>query len=217
MRKLETLSSIAVPLLEEDVDTDAILPAQFLLLLDKKGLGKHLFHERRQRQPGKPIFVLDESQYEAAEILVAGARFGIGSSREHAVWALVDFGIRCIIAPSFGDIFYANCFKNGILPIRLGTEAHKSVLAAAIRADTLTIDVEAQEILLPKPDQICFDLDPHRKRSLLLGLDEIDSIVCEDEDDIDDFEKKQRINTPWLYLTEEQRTFLSEAQIRNPQ
>jgi 3-isopropylmalate/(R)-2-methylmalate dehydratase small subunit len=200
MQKFTTLTSIAAPLPEADVDTDMIFPARFLLLLDKAGLGKHLFHERRYKEGRLTDFVLNTPPCDRAQILVAGANFGSGSSREHAVWALSDFGIRCVIAPSFGEIFYANCFKNGVLAIVLATEEHTRVMDVASRAGTLAVDLDSQSIALPDGQSIGFELDPYKRRSLLLGLDEIGGILADDADDIAAYEHHQRGLYPWLQL-----------------
>ena len=201
MQKFERLSSVAAFLSETDVDTDIIFPARFLLLLDKAGLGRHLFHERRHKPDGGLTdFILNRPPYDAAQILVAGANFGSGSSREQAVWALADFGIRCVIAPSFGEIFYNNCFKNGVLPIILSPEQNAAVMAAAEAGGTISVDLEAQQITLPDGAAIEFDVNPFRRNALLQGLDEIGVILAEDADDITAFEAEQRRRAPWLYL-----------------
>lgn len=201
MEKFVRVESIAAPLPEADIDTDVIFPARFLLILDKAGLGKHLFHERRYRLSGQLTdFVLNRPPFDKAKILVAGANFGSGSSREQAVWALSDFGIRCVIAPSFGEIFYGNCFKNGVLPIILLPEAHERAMRAAKSGGTLVVDLEATAIRLPEGPPINFDIDPSRRRALLLGLDEIGAILRDDADDIAAFERRQRESAPWLHL-----------------
>lgn len=201
MEKFTTLTSVAAPLAEADVDTDIIFPARFLLLLDKAGLGKHLFHERRYAPDGSATgFVLNTPPFDAAKILVADANFGSGSSREQAVWALADFGIRCVIAPSFGEIFYANCFKNGVLPIALGPAMHEKVMLGARTGEPITIDLEAQTIGLPNGPIVPFDIDPYRRGALMAGLDEIGGILAEDAADIAAFEARQRREQPWLQL-----------------
>ncbi|SMQ75605.1 3-isopropylmalate/(R)-2-methylmalate dehydratase small subunit [Devosia lucknowensis] len=201
MEKFVTLTSVAAPLPEADVDTDIIFPARFLLLLDKIGLGKHLFHERRHRPDGTSTdFVLNIAPFNAAKILVADANFGSGSSREQAVWALADFGIRCVIAPSFGEIFYSNCFKNGVLPIVITGEAHANALLAAGSGEPFTIDLERQLVILPNGPSLYFEIDPYRKKALMLGLDEIGGILAEDANDIAAFEKRLRASQPWLFL-----------------
>jgi 3-isopropylmalate/(R)-2-methylmalate dehydratase small subunit len=201
MEKFTRLQSVAAPLPEADVDTDIIFPARFLLLLDKAGLGKHLFHERRHAPDGTSTdFVLNSAPFDEAKILVADANFGSGSSREQAVWALADFGIRCVIAPSFGEIFYNNCFKNGVLPIVVTGERHADVMAAARSGGDFVIDLEAQTILLPNGPAMPFEVDPYRRRALLLGLDEVGTILSDDADAIAAFEQRQRREAPWLQL-----------------
>ena len=205
MERFDTLTSVAAPLPETHLDTDVIFPARFLLLPDKKGLGEQLFNERRANRDGDgPRFVLDTPPWNVARILVTGRAFGTGSSREQAVWALADFGIRCVIAPSFGEIFFANCFKNGMLPIVLDEAEHVAVMAEADAARPLTIDLEAQQIRFEDGRSIAFAIEPHRKRTLLLGLDEIGLILGDDIADIHDFETRQRKTRPWLHLTREQ-------------
>lgn len=201
MQKFTKITSPAAALREADVDTDVIFPARFLLLLDKAGLGKHLFHERRHGRDGtRTDFVLNTPPFDGAEILVAGANFGSGSSREQAVWALTDFGIRCVIAPSFGEIFYSNCFKNGALPLVIQGDAHERVMQAAESGQALTVDLEAQSVLLPDGEIIGFEIDPYRRRTLMLGLDEIGSILADDAADIAAFEANHRSSQPWLFL-----------------
>jgi len=205
MHKFTILTSIAAPLRETHLDTDVIFPARFLLLPDKKGLGEQLFNERRTNRTGEgPRFVLDTPPFDRAQILVTGKAFGTGSSREQAVWALADFGIRCVIAPSFGEIFFANCVKNGVLAIVLDETTHETVMKEAESCRPLTIDLEAARIRFEDGTTLAFDIDPHRKRTLLEGLDEIGLILTDDGDDIAAFEARQRAEKPWLYLTEDQ-------------
>ncbi len=205
MQKFTTLDSVAAPLPETHLDTDVIFPARFLLLPDKKGLGEQLFNERRTNRTGDgPRFVLDTPPFDRAQILVAGKAFGTGSSREQAVWALADFGIRCVIAPSFGEIFFANCVKNGVLTIELSELDHEAVMREAQSARSIVVDLPLQQIRFADGSIIGFDIDPHRKRTLLLGLDEIGLILTDDAEDIAAFEKRQRAAKPWLYLTKEQ-------------
>lgn len=212
MEKFTTLTSVAAPLPETHLDTDVIFPARFLLLPDKKGLGEQLFNERRTNRTGEgPRFVLDTPPYDRARILVAGKAFGTGSSREQAVWALADFGIRCVIAPSFGEIFFSNCFKNGVLPIVFDEAAHAEVIAEAEARRKLTVDLEAQEVRFDDGRGIAFDIDPHRKRTLLLGLDEIGLILADDAADIAAFEALQREQRPWLYLTPGQLAYFDDT------
>ena len=216
MIAFETLTAVAAPFPESDIDTDVIFPARFLLLLDKAGLGKLLFHERRfvGGQP-RPEFVLNRPPFDAARILVAGRNFGSGSSREQAVWALADFGIRCVVAPSFGEIFFANCFKNGVLPVVLPPEHHAKVLEAAQGGQAVTVDLEAQTIRASGENEpIAFDVDPHRKRSLLLGLDEIGAILADAAEDIARVAAWHRARSPWLHLDDDVRAVLRDAEPR---
>lgn len=215
MREFSSLTSVAAPIPDADVDTDVIFPARFLLLTDKKGLGKHLFHERRHNATNSEPFIIDQAPYDKAEILVTGPRFGVGSSREQAVWALADFGIRCVIAPSFGEIFFANCFKNGILPIVLGGAIHNAVMQLAHDGQPLTVDLERQCITTPDGKNIAFDVDPHRRRALMLGLDETGAILADDADDIAAFEHQQKQTAPWLYLTNEQLSTFARSDADN--
>lgn len=205
-----SVTSVAAPLPESDIDTDIIFPARFLLLLDRKGLGKHLFHERRNNKDGK-TFVLDTPPWTEAKILVAQSNFGTGSSREHAVWSLGDFGIRCVIAENFGEIFYANCFKNGTLPVVAKGEEHAAIMAEAQAGREITVDLETQSVILSDGRKIGFEIEPHRKRSLLLGLDEIGAILAEDEPSITAFEERHRDSKPWLFLTREQLAYFSDT------
>ena len=200
MRSFVSLTGIAAPLPESDVDTDVIFPARFLLLLDRQGLGRCLFHERRHSSSGGEPFILSRAPFDKAEILVAGRNFGCGSSREQAVWALADFGIRCIIAPSFGEIFHTNCFRNGVLAITLDDAQHRDAIAAAATGKPITVHLDAQLIHLAEGRTIAFDIDLHRRRALLLGLDQIGAILADDTADIAAFEKHQRSAAPWLYL-----------------
>ena len=196
------LVSIAAPLPESDIDTDVIFPARFLLLLDRRGLAVHLFHERRGAA-GEP-FVLDRPPFDRAQILVAGANFGCGSSREQAVWALADFGLRAIVAPSFGEIFQANCFRNGVLPVTLEINAHRVVIEAAGSGEPLEISLARQSIRLCNGQAFAFAVDPGRRRDLMLGRDEIGAILADDADDIAAFERGRKTSSPWLKLNEDQ-------------
>ncbi|MCA3561624.1 MAG: 3-isopropylmalate dehydratase small subunit [Aestuariivirga sp.] len=201
MQKFETLTGVAAPLNIVNIDTDMIIPKQFLKTIKRTGLGKSLFFEMRYTQDGNelPEFVLNQPAYRKAEILVAGDNFGCGSSREHAPWALLDFGIRCVISTSFADIFYNNCFKNGILPIKVSPEDLKKLMDDAGRGAnaTMTIDLPNQEIRGPDGGTITFDIDPFRKHCLLNGLDDI-GLSLEKASSIDAFEKKQAASQPWL-------------------
>src|SRR5689334_23043235 len=201
MQKFTTLTGVAAPLPMINVDTDMIIPKLHLKTIKRTGLGKALFEEMRYTTDGKeiPDFVLNRPAYRKAQILVAGDNFGCGSSREHAPWALLDFGIRCVISTSFADIFYNNCFKNGILPIKVTPEDLKKLLDDAERGAnaTLSIDLERQEIRGPDGGCITFDIDPFRKHCLLNGLDDI-GLTLEKADDINAFERRQSENRSWL-------------------
>jgi 3-isopropylmalate/(R)-2-methylmalate dehydratase small subunit len=200
MQKFDTLTGVAAPLNIVNIDTDMIIPKQFLKTIKRTGLGKSLFFEMRYTQEGQelPAFVLNRPAYRKAEILVTGDNFGCGSSREHAPWALLDFGIRCVISTSFADIFYNNCFKNGILPIVVSPDDLKKLMDDAERGAnaTLTIDLPNQEIRGPDGGKISFDLDPFRKHCLLLGLDDI-GLTLEKAASIDAFEAKTGAERPW--------------------
>jgi 3-isopropylmalate/(R)-2-methylmalate dehydratase small subunit len=202
MQKFTTLRGVAAPLPMINVDTDMIIPKQFLKTIKRTGLGKNLFDELRYETDGreKPDFVLNQPAYRKAQILVAGENFGCGSSREHAPWALLDFGIRCVIATSFADIFYNNCFKNGILPIRLPQSDVDLLMDDAKRGSNaiVTVDLEKQEITGPDGGLIHFDIEPFRKHCLLNGLDDI-GLTLEKAGDIDSFEQRDRLTRPWLY------------------
>ena len=201
MQKFDVLNGVAAPLNIVNVDTDMIIPKQFLKTIKRTGLGKSLFYEMRFTQEGKELadFVLNKPAYRKAEILVAGDNFGCGSSREHAPWALLDFGIRCVISTSFADIFYNNCFKNGILPIKVTPEQLKLLMDDASRGSnaTLSIDLPAQEIKGPDGGTIKFEIDAFRKHCLLNGLDDI-GLTMEKEKSITAFEKKNTESHSWL-------------------
>jgi 3-isopropylmalate/(R)-2-methylmalate dehydratase small subunit len=201
MEKFTKLTATAAPLPMVNVDTDKIIPKQFLKTIARTGLARGLFYDLRYDEAGnpKPGFVLDQPAYAGARILVTGENFGCGSSREHAPWALLDAGIRCVIAPSFADIFYNNCFKNGILPIVLPQEQVDLLMDDAERGANavLTVDLEAQTITGPDGGCVSFEIDPFRKRCLLEGLDEI-GLTLEKAGRIDDFEESRRATQPWL-------------------
>ena len=201
MDKFTKLTGVAAPLPMINVDTDAIIPKQFLKTIKRTGLGKHLFSELRYDDNGKekPDFVLNKPAYRKAVILVAGDNFGCGSSREHAPWALLDFGIRAVISTSFGDIFFNNCFKNGILPIKVSPEELEKLFDDAERGAnaTLTVDLDRQEIRGPDGGTIRFEVDPHRKHCLLHGLDDI-GLTLEKRPKIKDYEEKAKTERPWL-------------------
>ncbi len=201
MESFTRLTGVAAPLPITNVDTDMIIPKQFLKTIKRSGLGKALFYEMRYNEDGSenPDFVLNRPQYRNAQILIAGDNFGCGSSREHAPWALLDFGIRAIVSTSFADIFYSNCFKNGILPIVLPKEDVDRLMEDAERGAnaTITIDLEKQEITGPDGGVIRFDIDPFRKRCLLEGLDDI-GLTLQKIDKIEAFENRQKEEFPWL-------------------
>jgi 3-isopropylmalate/(R)-2-methylmalate dehydratase small subunit len=202
MDKFTVLTGVAAPLPIRNVDTDMIIPKQFLKTIKRTGLGKSLFYEMRyDPATGNEIsdFVLNKPQYRKATILVAGENFGCGSSREHAPWALLDFGIRCVIAPDFADIFYNNCFQNGILPIKLPQAEVDKLMDDAGRGSnaTLTVDLESQEIRGPDGGVIKFDIDPFRKHCLLNGLDAI-GLTLEKKQSIEKFEQSAATARPWL-------------------
>jgi 3-isopropylmalate/(R)-2-methylmalate dehydratase small subunit len=200
MEKFTTLTGIAAHLPMINVDTDMIIPKQYLKTIARTGLGEGLFAELRYDEAGErlPDFVLHNHPYTEAQILIAGDNFGCGSSREHAPWALLDFGFRCIVAPSFADIFYNNCFKNGILPVVLPqSEIDKLIDDASRGANAvMTVDLEAQEIRGPDGGSIPFDVDPHRKRCLMEGLDDI-ALTIEKADAIEAFEQETGTSRPW--------------------
>ena len=199
MDKFTTLTAVAAPMPIINIDTDMIIPKQYLKTIKRTGLGTGLFSEMRYREDGSenPDFVLNQLAYRNAKILVAGDNFGCGSSREHAPWALLDFGIRCVISTSFADIFYNNCFQNGILPIKVSPEDLEKLFDDASRGSnaTLTIDLENQEIRGPDGGAVKFDIDPFRKHCMLNGLDGI-GLTMEKAASIDSFEKKLA-ERPW--------------------
>ena len=200
MEKFTVLNGVAAPLKQINVDTDKIIPKQYLKTIKRTGLGKGLFAEMRYKDDGSenPDFVLNKSAYRNAKILVAGDNFGCGSSREHAPWALLDFGIRCVISTSFADIFYNNCFQNGILPIRVAQDDLDKLFDDAERGAnaTLTVDLAAQEIRGPDGGTIKFEIDPFRKHCLLNGLDDI-GLTMEKAPKIKTFEKAAAEKRPW--------------------
>jgi len=201
MEKFTKLTAVAAPLPMVNVDTDKIIPKQFLKTIARTGLSKGLFFEMRFDEDGNPKegFVLDQPAYQNAQILVTGENFGCGSSREHAPWALLDAGIRCIVAPSFADIFYNNCFKNGILPIALPQEQVDLLMDDANRGANavVTVDLESQTITGPDGGEISFEIDPFRKHCLLNGLDDIGQTLQE-EKKIEAYEEKRNLTQPWL-------------------
>ena len=199
MDKFDKLTATAAPLPLVNIDTDMIIPKQFLKTIKRTGLSEGLFFELRTDEDGNAKdFVLDQPAYKDAQILVTGDNFGCGSSREHAPWALLDAGIRCIIAPSFADIFYNNCFKNGILPIALPQEQVDLLMDDAGRGSNavVTVDLEKQEITGPDGGTISFEIDAFRKHCLLNGLDDIGLTMAKGEK-IDSFEERRKLSQPW--------------------
>ncbi len=200
MQKFDVLTGVAAPLPILNIDTDMIIPKQYLKTIKRTGLGKGLFSEMRYREDGSenPDFVLNKDAWRKAEILVAGDNFGCGSSREHAPWALLDFGIRCVISTSFADIFYNNCFKNGILPIVVSPEDLKKLMDDAERGSnaTLTVDLVNQVIKGPDGGEVSFDIDPFKKHCLLNGLDDI-GLTLEKAPEIAAFEAQNATVRPW--------------------
>jgi 3-isopropylmalate/(R)-2-methylmalate dehydratase small subunit len=203
MQPFTTLTAIAAPLPMVNVDTDKIIPARWLKTIKRTGLGGALFETLRYRDDGSenPEFVLNREPYRGAQILIADQNFGCGSSREHAPWALLDFGIRSVIAPSFADIFFNNCFKNGILPVVLPKEQVDILMREASAAEdpTFTVDLEKQEVRRPTGNEaFAFEVDPFRKHCLLNGLDDV-GLTMQKAPKIDDFEVRQRASQSWLY------------------
>ena len=201
MKKFDQLTGVAAPLNILNIDTDMIIPKQFLKTIKRSGLGANLFDEMRFTQDGEEIadFVLNREPYRGAEIIVAGDNFGCGASREHAPWALLDFGIRCVISTSFADIFYNNCFKNGILPITVSADDRDALMADAADVENpeLSIDLETQTIRRPNGVGVSFEIDPFRKQCLLEGLDDI-GLTLEKGGSIDSFEATRADVQPWL-------------------
>ena len=201
MDKFDKLTGVAAPMNMINVDTDMIIPKNFLKTINRSGLGKNLFDEMRYDRDGNenPDFILNKSAYRQAKIIVAGDNFGCGSSREHAPWALLDFGIRCVISTSFADIFYNNCFKNGILPIKVTKEQLDDLMDDAERGSnaTLTIDLESQTIQGPDGGEVKFEIDEFKKHLLLNGLDEV-GLTLQKSNKVDSFEAQQNASQPWL-------------------
>ena len=198
MKKFTTLNAIAAPLPLQNIDTDMIIPKQFLKTIKREGLKEGLFYEMRYTVEGKKIedFVLHKEPYTHAKIVVALENFGCGSSREHAPWALADFGITCVIAPSFADIFYNNCFKNGILPVTLPREQVDALMQAAAGGQQITVDLPSQTVRAGN-HEFKFTLDPFRKHCLLNGLDDI-GLTLEKKDSIAAYETKRATEQPWM-------------------
>ena len=201
MEKFTQLTAIAAPMPLINIDTDMIIPKQFLKTIKRSGLGVHAFYEMRYDEAGQENadFVLNQPQYRAAEILVAGDNFGCGSSREHAPWAILDFGIRCVISTSFADIFYNNCFKNGILPIVVSEEELALLMGDAEKGSNarMSVDLEAQTVTTSDGVEVAFDIDPFRKHCLLNGLDDI-GLTLEKSGAIDAFESQAAQARPWV-------------------
>ena len=201
MQKFEKLQGVAAPMEIMNIDTDMIIPKQFLKTIKRSGLGANLFHEMRFDNDGNEIadFILNQPSYRSAEIIVAGDNFGCGSSREHAPWALLDFGVRCVISTSFADIFYNNCFKNGILPIKVSAEERDALMADAKDSENpeLSVDLVAQTITRPNGPVVSFEIDPFRKQCLLDGLDDI-GLTLAKEETITDYEDARKQTHPWL-------------------
>ena len=200
MDKFTVLEGVAAPMRVINVDTDMIIPKQYLKTIKRTGLGKGLFSEQRYKDDGSenPDFVLNKPAYRNAKVIVAGDNFGCGSSREHAPWALADYGIRCVISTSFGDIFYNNCFKNGLLPIRVSPEDLEKLFDDADRGanSTLTVDLEKQEIRGPDGGVVKFEIDAFRKHCLLNGLDDI-GLTQQKRSKIVGYEQKAHEARPW--------------------
>jgi len=199
MKKFDTLESIPAYLPIVNIDTDMIIPKQFLKTIKRTGLGKNLFFEMRYDETGKEIenFILNNEPYTNSKILIAGKNFGCGSSREHAPWALLDFGITCVISSSYADIFYNNCFKNGILPITISEEQTKQISEYSSRKEKILIDLKDQKIVFGN-NEIKFELDEFKKKCLIEGLDDI-ALSLEKSDKIDSFEKKLKSSKPWIF------------------
>ena len=199
MQKFNTLKSIPAYLPIVNIDTDMIIPKQFLKTIKRTGLGKNLFFEMRYDDQGKEIndFVLNKTPYNKSKILIAGKNFGCGSSREHAPWALLDFGITCVISSSYADIFYNNCFKNGILPIVIDEEQIKQISEYSLRKEEIEVDLVNEKIKFGN-NEISFEIDPFKKKCLLEGLDDI-ALSLEKTDKIISFEKKLKDSKPWIF------------------
>jgi len=198
MEKFNILKGIPANLPMVNVDTDMIIPKQFLKTIKRTGLGKSLFFEMRYNEAGKKIqeFVLNKEPYNNSSILLTGKNFGCGSSREHAPWALLDFGIKCIISPSFADIFYNNCFKNGMLPIILNKKKIEELIQCSERRENVEVNLAKQEIIFGNK-RIKFEIDPFKKKCLLNGLDDI-ALSLEKSEEISSYEKMLKKNKPWV-------------------
>ena len=199
MKKFTSLKSIPAYLPIVNIDTDMIIPKQFLKTIKRTGLGKNLFHEMRYLDNGKDIkdFVLNKKPFNNSKILIAGNNFGCGSSREHAPWALLDFGITCVISSSYADIFYNNCFKNGILPIVLDEEKIKDLSEYSNREEEIEVNLKDQKIIYGN-NELRFEIDPFKKKCLIEGLDDI-ALSLEKSSHINEFEKKIKFSKPWIF------------------
>ena len=200
MQKFDHLTGPAAPMPMANIDTDQIIPKQFLKTVEREGLAKGLFYDLRFDGEGKvkPDFVLNRAEYKGAGVLVAGDNFGCGSSREHAPWALMDFGIRCVVSTSFADIFYNNCFQNGLLPVVLPAEQVQALMEEAKGGNHLvTVDLEDQTVVSPSGRKFAFEIDPQRKEKMLKGLDAIGETL-QMAADIDTYEMKRALDRPWL-------------------
>ena len=199
MKKFNSLTSIPAYLPIVNIDTDMIIPKQFLKTIKRTGLGKNLFFEMRYDDNGNEIkdFILNQESYNQSKILIAGKNFGCGSSREHAPWALLDFGITCVISSSYADIFYSNCFKNGILPIILPEEKIKELSEYSKRKEEISIGLKEEKIIFGN-NEVKFDIDPFKKKCLLEGLDDI-ALSLAKKDKINNFEKNLKDNKPWIF------------------
>ena len=200
MQPFTRLDAKAAPLDIDNLDTDQIIPKQFLKTVEREGLGKGLFYDLRFDEAGapKPDFVLNDARYAGAGVLIAGDNFGCGSSREHAPWALLDYGLRCVVAPSFADIFYNNCFQNGLLPVALPEDQVRALMAEAKGGNhVFSIDLESQTVTAPSGAAFRFEIDPGRKEKLLKGLDAIGETL-QAAPSIDTFEQRQALQKPWL-------------------
>jgi len=199
MKKFTSLKSIPAYLPIVNIDTDMIIPKQFLKTIKRTGLGKNLFHEMRYLDNGKDIkdFVLNKKPFNHSKILIAGNNFGCGSSREHAPWALLDFGITCVISSSYADIFYNNCFKNGILPIVLDEEKIKDLSEYSNREEEIEVNLKDQKIIYGN-NELSFEIDPFKKKCLIEGLDDI-ALSLEKSSHINEFEKKIKSSKPWIF------------------
>ena len=194
----------AAPLPEENVDTDIIFPARFLLITARTGLGRYAFHDRRFAADGSEIagFVLNRQPFRDSPFLVTGPNFGSGSSREQAVWALLNCGIRCIVAPSFGEIFHANCMRNGLLPVSLPGEVVDQLQSAAAAEKIFAVDLETQTLTVDREEPLRFSMSPERRLAMLNGWDETQQILNQHGDELRAFEGRQRLAQPWLYTSE---------------